>query len=186
MLTLTGSSVPNWSRKPITWPSLIRSPCLYWKLKLECSTKILETYAETYKVLMYNILLYNLEAVSFLLGFCPFGMIQPAIRSITLVCSTAKVTGTTGPVTRTVGEATRTYPLAPEASNAANFLDFSTGIFVNGFVFPAEVFVGEAAGEAGVDSAFGAAGTGAGATGGAKATGASMFLLRCISKSPIC
>lgn len=134
---------------------------------------------------MYNVLLYNLEAVSFLSVFCPFGRIQPAIRSITLVCSSGEVTGTTGPVTHTVGEATRTYPLAPEASSAANFLDFSTGIFVNGLVFAGEVFGGEGAREAGVASAFGAVGTGAGATGGATATGDSMFLFRCISKSPI-
>lgn len=132
-----------------------------------------------------GVLLYNLEVVSFLWAFYLFGMIQPAIRSVTLVCSNTGVTVTIGPVTHTVGEATRTYPLAPDASRAANFLDFSTGIFVNGLVFTGEAFVGEGAEEAGVDSVFGAVGTGAGATGGATATGDSMFLLRCISKSPI-
>jgi hypothetical protein len=87
----------------------------------------------------------------------------------------------------TVGEATRTYPLAPEASNAANLDDFLKETFVKGVVFSTEDLDGDGAGETAADNSIGGVGIGGGDSGvddvkGAFAT--PMFCFRCISKSP--
>lgn len=78
--------------------------------------------------------------------------------------------------------------MVPEASNAANFGDFSTETFTNGLVFPVDDFGGCDGGEvAGADSTIGLVGTGGGVVGemldrGALAT--PMFRFICISNSP--
>lgn len=86
----------------------------------------------------------------------------------------------------TVGDETRTYPVAPEASNAANFFDFSTGMFVNGFVFWEGL--GGDGGVAMADSPIGSLGIGGACVGeaiGMMVSADLMFLLRCISNPPI-
>ena len=85
----------------------------------------------------------------------------------------------------TVGHDTRTYPVAPDASSAANFLDFLTESFTNGFSF---AFTEDNGAAAGAESDIGLLGIGGASVGEANSTGATaelMFLLRCISKSPI-
>jgi hypothetical protein len=87
----------------------------------------------------------------------------------------------------TAGDDTRTYALYPEASKAANFVDFSTGTFVNGLVFSGEDF-GGAAGATGADSTIGLVGIGGGVVGEIPDMGtcvAPMSRFTCISKSPI-
>lgn len=92
----------------------------------------------------------------------------------------------------TDGDDTITYPVAPEASTAASFADFSEDTFLNGLVFSGEDFDAESDGDADADDA----GTGSvagllGTTVGAEyeAIGgvpvASMFRFRFISKFPI-
>lgn len=80
----------------------------------------------------------------------------------------------------------KTYPVAPEASNAANFLDFLALSFMNGFAFSFPEEEGEGTG---ANSVIGLLGIGGGSVGEETTdTGTSpdlMFLLRCISKSPI-
>lgn len=91
--------------------------------------------------------------------------------------------------THTVGEETRTYPLAPEASKAANLDDLSTEVLVNGVAFSEEDFGAGAGagGGAGADSTMGLLGIGGAAAGEMLDTGAlvaPIFRFICISKSP--
>lgn len=85
----------------------------------------------------------------------------------------------------TVGDDTRRYALDPEASKAANFEDFSTGIFANGL--RAFGGGGDGGGEAGADSTMGSVGIGGAVVGEIPDMGAFMaptFRFRCISNSP--
>lgn len=77
--------------------------------------------------------------------------------------------------------------MLPEASNAANFDDFSEETFTNGLLFSEDDFGGNDGGGADADSTMGLVGMGGGVTGemldkGAAAT--PTFLLRFISNSP--
>ena len=87
----------------------------------------------------------------------------------------------------TVGEATRTYPLAPEASNAANLDDFPKETFVKGVDFSTEDLDGDGVGdgETAADISIGGVGMGGGGVDDIKgAFTAPTFRFRCISKSP--
>ncbi|KAI8024405.1 hypothetical protein LOK49_LG03G02201 [Camellia lanceoleosa] len=89
----------------------------------------------------------------------------------------------------TVGDDIRTYPLAPEASNAANFVDFSIQNICKrtDFFFFVEDFSGGVGGEAVADLIIGLLGIGGGVVGETKGMGAfvaPIFRFRCISKSP--
>lgn len=92
------------------------------------------------------------------------------------------------PITlHTVGEATRTYPLAPEASKAANLDDFPKETFVNGVLFSAEDFFGDDGRATGADTSIGSVGIGGAAVGNVldmNAFVAPTLRFRCISKSP--
>lgn len=85
----------------------------------------------------------------------------------------------------TVGEATRTYPLAPEASNAASLDDFPKETFVKGVVFSTEDLDGDGDGETAADTSIGGVGIGGSGVDDIKgAFAAPTFRFRCISKSP--
>jgi hypothetical protein len=87
----------------------------------------------------------------------------------------------------TVGEATRTYPIAPEASNAANLDDFPKETFVKGVVFSTEDLDGDGDGdgETAADTSIGGVGIGGSGVDDIKgAFAAPTFRFRCISKSP--
>lgn len=86
----------------------------------------------------------------------------------------------------TVGDDTKTYVLVPEASNAANFGDFSLETLANGLFFSGD-FGGDGGRVAGADSSIGLLGIGGGVVGEMLDKGAlvaPMFRLICISKSP--
>lgn len=149
---------------------------------------------------MKQIPLYRLEVASFLSLFYPFGMNQPGTDKkrkmkvnpsyvVVIVQDRVKEPNCSSNIstTHTVGEETRTYPLAPEASKAANLDDLSTEVLVNGVAFSEEDFGAGAGGGAGADSTMGLLGIGGAAAGEMLDTGAlvaPIFRFKCISKSP--
>lgn len=77
--------------------------------------------------------------------------------------------------------------MVPEASNAANFDDFSMDAFTNGLLFSGDDFGGDGGSVSGADSTIGLLGIGGGVVGEMLDRGAfvaPMFRLRCISNSP--
>ena len=77
--------------------------------------------------------------------------------------------------------------MVPEASNAANFGDFSLETFANGLFFSGDDFGGDGGRLLGADSSIGLLGIGGGVVGEMLDKGtfvAPMFRLICISKSP--
>lgn len=151
---------------------------------------------------MKQIPLYRLEVASFLSLFYPFGMNQPGTDKkrkmkvnpsyiVDIVLDKVKESKCSSDIstTHTVGEETRTYPLAPEASKAANLDDLSTEVLVNGVAFSEEDFGAGAGagGGAGADSTMGLLGIGGAAAGEMLDTGAlvaPILRFKCISKSP--